>query len=79
MEVLLPGNGLDSILLKIVKDGGVFRIVFMASRNISKGEELCIDYNPDQDKTQVAQHSFSGRVKCLCGSGSFCKEWILVQ
>lgn len=79
VEVLLPGNGFDTILTKIVRDGGIFRVVFKASRNIKYGEELCIDYNPNQNRSQVAKHALSGKVKCLCGSGILCKEWILVQ
>lgn len=62
-------------LMELVKARGVFPIIFKASRNILKGEELCINYHPD-GCAESSNYDISRKIPCLCGSGAQCRGWL---
>jgi len=52
------------------------RIALVATRNISKSEELTYDYVPTYDGARKAKRNSEG-VKCLCGAGAdACRKFI---
>ncbi|GMH35450.1 hypothetical protein BSKO_03318 [Bryopsis sp. KO-2023] len=75
LEVLKDVEKVETIF----KEAGVFRIIMRAVRDILKGEELTIDYHPNDTRQTLEECAARRKVPCCCGAEDKCKKWIVLS